>query len=107
LKEEALNGVEKLAKTYPQSEVYQQKAAFAFAREKKFEKALPYSEKITQMNSDSAFFNMKTLAEVYKGLNRKSEALETADKALKMPEAKLKKNKELVSSLEEMKKSLK
>lgn len=107
LKEEALNGVEKLAKTYPQSEVYQQKAAFAFAREKKFEKALPYSEKITQMNSDSAFLNMKNLAEVYKGLNRKTEALETADKALKMPEAKMKKNKELVSSLEEMKKSLK
>ncbi|MFM6930398.1 MAG: thioredoxin family protein [Bdellovibrio sp.] len=107
LKEEALSGVEKLAKTYPQSEVYQQKAAFALVREKKFEKALPYSEKIAQMNSDSAFLNMKNLAEVYKGLNRKAEALATADKALKMPEAKMKVNKELVSSLEEMKKSLK
>ncbi|MGE5087204.1 MAG: thioredoxin domain-containing protein [Bacillota bacterium] len=107
LKEESLNGVEKLAKTYPQSEVYQQKAAFAFARDKKFEKALPYSEKITQMNSDSAFLNMKNLAEVYKGLNRKAEALQTAEKALKMPEAQMKQNKELVSSLEEMKKSLK
>lgn len=107
MKDEALNGVEKLAAAYPKSEVYQQKAAFAFAREKKFEKALPYSEKVVDMGSDSAFYNLKNLAEVYKGLNRKGDALATVEKALKMPEAKMKDYKETTASLEEMKKALK
>ncbi|MBO9668285.1 MAG: thioredoxin family protein [Bdellovibrio sp.] len=107
LMDEALNGVEKLAKAYPKSEVYQQKAAASLARAKKYDRALPYALKSVEMPSAYTFYYTKNLAEVYQGLGRKQDALNTVEKALQMPEAKMADHKAEVASLEEMKKSLK
>lgn len=98
--------MEKLVKAYPDSDVYCRNMYRLYVEDKQFEQALPFALKATELKSDSALYNMKNLASLYKDLKLNKEASSTIEKALAMPEAKLEINKSTVTSLEDLKKSL-
>jgi thiol-disulfide isomerase/thioredoxin len=87
----------------PDSDLYPRKLARFYVREKSFQKALPWALKAVRLSSLSPFWNYVILAQVQKELKLQTEALETVEKALALPEAKEKKNKSYVEQLNKIK----
>lgn len=96
----------KLLKEDSNSYVPYMKLANYYVRQKAFDKALPQAEKAVELGADMRLYNLKTLAEIHKELKHKDEAKKTIDVALADPEIKTDRYKNLLKSLEEMKKSL-
>jgi thiol-disulfide isomerase/thioredoxin len=106
MKTETKEWLEKLVKTYPDTDVYYRKLAGFYIKEKQFDQALPFAEKAAAIKSDLVLYNLKILAEVHKELKQKQQAITIIDRALAMPEAKFESNKATVTGLQELQKSL-
>lgn len=96
----------KLLKEDSASYVPYMKLANYYVRQKAFDKALPQAEKAVALGADMRLYNLKTLAEIHKELKHKDEAKKTIEVALADPEIKTDRYKNLLKSLEEMKKNL-
>nr|BFD59063.1 hypothetical protein CKG001_11700 [Bdellovibrio sp. CKG001] len=96
----------KLLKEDSSSYVPYMKLANYYVRQKAFDKALPQAEKAVELGADMRLYNLKTLAEIHKELKQKDQAKKTIEVALADPEIKTERYKNLLKSLEEMKKSL-
>ena len=105
-KSSAVNWYQKLIQKFSKIDVYYNKLARYYMKEKEFDKALPLAEKAAKFSTDLALYNMKTLAEIHKNLKQNDKALQVVNKALSLPEAKLESSKKTVAGLEELKKSL-
>lgn len=96
----------KLQKADPKSYVPHMKLANFYVRNKSFEKALPQAKLAVELGEDLRLYNLKTLAEIQKELKLKDEAKKTIEIALTHPDVKTDRYKDVLKSLEEMKKSL-
>ncbi|MFV8250767.1 thioredoxin family protein [Bdellovibrio bacteriovorus] len=96
----------KLEKADPNSYVPHMKLANYYVRNKAYEKALPQAKLAVELGEDLRLHNLQTLAEIQKELKQKDEAKKTIEIALAHPEVKEERFKEVLKSLEQLKKDL-
>ncbi|MGE9746342.1 thioredoxin family protein [Bdellovibrio bacteriovorus] len=96
----------KLEKANPDSYVPHMKLASYYVRNKAYEKALPQAKLAVELGEDLRLHNLKTLAEIQKELKQKDEAKKTIEIALAHPQVKEERFKDVLKSLEQMKKDL-
>lgn len=105
-KAEIASWLEKLVKTYPQSDVYVGRLARHYVDEKQFEKALPLAEKAAKLATDLKLTRLERVAKIHKELKQIKQARSVLTKALALPEAQAEHSKKHKASLEELLKSL-
>ena len=98
--------LEKLVKTYPQSDVYVGRLARHYVDEKQFEKALPLAEKAAKLATDLKLSRLERVAKIHKELKQTKQARAVLEQALALPEAQAEHAKKQKASLEELLKSL-
>lgn len=96
----------KLQNADPNNYVPYMRLAYYYSRNKAYEKALPQAQKAVELGPDLRLYNLKHLAEIQKELKQKEDARKTIDLALADPEVKADRFKDLLRSLEDLKKSL-
>lgn len=105
-KSQVVEWYDKLIKANPKSYVYYRRMANFYLADKEYAKALPFAEKTVELGQETPLQHHLLLAKVQKGLQRSADAQSTLNKALALPEAKIERNKKVVQSLEDFKKTL-
>lgn len=96
----------KLQNADPTNYVPYMRLAYYYSRNNAYDKALPQAQKAVELGPDLRLYNLKHLAEIQKELKQKDDARRTVDIALADPEVKTERFKDLLKSLEDLKKSL-